>query len=139
MMELETGCSWQASRFVCRAVCCTTPVYKLGHTRELHGKKRSSPTNNLYIYIYTVYTSLFVNTFEYQVEKFHSFDFYSASNSLSSRRCPPPLFKTRFLLEGSVATRGGFLVMVFRGGGGGEGKGEGAVARIFLSTTLNVP
>lgn len=29
--------------------------------------------------------------------------------------------------------------MVFRGGGGGEGKGEGAVARIFLSTTLNVP
>lgn len=50
-MELETGCSWQASRFVCRAVCCTTPVYKLGHTRELHGKKRSSPTNNLYIYI----------------------------------------------------------------------------------------
>lgn len=54
-MELETGCSWQASRFVCRAVCCTTPVYKLGHTRELHGKKRIRVQPTIYIYIYIQY------------------------------------------------------------------------------------
>lgn len=131
MMELETGCSRQASRFVCRAVCCTMPVYKLGHTRELRAKKETFESNNLYIYIYKHHCSLTRSNI-IRLENFHSFDFYSSwleqfipPDVIN----PPPLFRRMFLARRKRRDTRRFL---------GDGFSRG-MARIFLSTTLNVP
>lgn len=74
--------------------------------------------------MYSIYASLFVNTYQISGWKISLFQIFIQFGTVYSLQTLPPSFVSNcFLLEGSVATRGGFLVMVFRGGGGRRGGG----------------